>query len=667
MNHSLLTQKHQELKCLMQTYFDVAQEVLFSLNEEFCFTSVNAYAETHLEQPIDDILKTPFYQLAETEEEQLFLQERLVRFQHAKQQHLQFSMSWTSPAGKQFEIAVQLSKYQHGFIGSGKDLTNTLLAVSELYETQSNFETLIEHNLFGILITDQSGNVMFANQAAANILHQTLEELMGFPIGIIQPMAAGEKFEIDFLRPNLPPGRAEISSMQTTWRELPANLVIMNDITDLFEARKHIERMAYLDSLTQLPNRSFFMTMLNKTISRYERNQKKFALFFMDLNAFKSINDNYGHTTGDTLLAQVSERLRTTFRNEDLIARMGGDEFTAIIEDINSITDLKNLALKINHQLLKPIPINSHSVMASMSIGIAIFPDDSRHAETLLSQADAAMYAAKKQNTTHYSFFQPNMLIMSQSEMEQKSRLFNALTNQEFRLFYQPQMNLLSHEIEGYEALIRWEQPESGIIPPDEFIPLLEQTGLITDVGYWVIDTALKQLETWQANGKPLRKISVNVSPIQLYETDFVHNVIQRVKHSNISPKFLALEITESVFISSMIHTRQMILELQRAGFEVHMDDFGSGYSSFNELKHLPFDVIKIDRGFIQHLDHDPRDVILVETMIRALHGLEKRVIAEGIENEAQMQLLKQLGCDMIQGYFLSKPLPIDQLDPKYL
>lgn len=251
----------------------------------------------------------------------------------------------------------------------------------------------------------------------------------------------------------------------------------------------------------------------------------------------------------------------------------------------------------------------------------------------------------------------------SGGQMEHKNKLFQAPKNQQFVLYYQPQQNLLNGAIESYEALIRWQHPNEGLIFPDQFIPLLEQTGMIVDVGYWVIDTAIKQLETWQATNRPLKKIAINVSPVQLYESDFVQHMVQRFKKTQISPKWLALEITESVFINNMIQTRQVILELQNAGFEMHMDDFGSGYSSFNELKNLPFDVIKIDRGFIQQIDTDARDIILVESMINALHGLEKKVIAEGIENPTQKQILQSLGCDYIQGYLLSKPKPIQEIE----
>lgn len=244
-----------------------------------------------------------------------------------------------------------------------------------------------------------------------------------------------------------------------------------------------------------------------------------------------------------------------------------------------------------------------------------------------------------------------------------QNQLLLAHTREQFCLYFQPQQILDTGQIHSVEALIRWQHPTKGLQPPDQFIPILEQSGLIIDVGYWVLDQAIQQLETWQAQNRPLYQISINVSPVQLNEPNFVAKLLDRVKHTHISPKWLAIEITESIFVSHMAHTRQMIFELQNSGLEVQMDDFGSGYSSLNELKNLPFDVIKIDREFVKQIDTDARDVVLVEAVIQALHKLDKKVIAEGIENTKQKQILEQLGCDLIQGYFLAKPLPIQHLE----
>lgn len=653
---------NDELKHLMHDYFDVAQEVLFSLDSSFNFLSVNRFASDKLKFPSDLMIGTPLHQLSHLSDEQVFIQNRLSKFAHSDMNHLQFTMHWSLPAGNNCEMSIQLLRHNNQYIGSAKDLSDTLRTLEELYEAQANFETLIEHNLNGILITDHNGIILFANQAATDLMCQEKDNLIGAPFGFIQPSQNREKFEIDLLRPGQAPGRAEVSTISTIWREQPANLILIHDITDLHEAQKRIEEMAYFDVLTKLPNRAFFMRMLEKTINRYERHGGGFALMFMDLNDFKSVNDSYGHASGDLLLNQVGDRLRGAFRDEDLIARIGGDEFTAIVEGTTSLIDIKNLCLKITNSFKQSIQIGDHQIHAQPSIGISIYPESATTADMLLSQADIAMYHAKKSDHKPFSFFDASMLNLSGQKTNQKSRIFKAFENQEFCLFFQPQQNLCDGKVESFEALIRWQHPDKGLIPPNQFIPILEQTGLIVEVGCWILETAITLLESWQASGQKLYKISINVSPVQLYEPNFVQQVLEKIQASLISPEWIALEITESMFISNMIHTRQMILELQNAGLEVHMDDFGSGYSSFSELKNLPFDIIKIDRAFISQMDRDPRDVILVESMIRALHGLEKKVIAEGIENIEQRNILEDLGCDMIQGYLLSKPKPIEEL-----
>lgn len=655
---------NDEQQNLIQDYFKVAQEALFSLNSDFQILSFNDYMGKTLNLNLEQIRGSLFTELTADNKEKAFLNRRLKAFADSDKSHFQFTMTWQNANNKTLELAIQLSKHSdQGYIGSAKDLSDTLFILSELYQSKSNFETLFENNLTGILITDTSGQILLANPAAANLMHQSVEDLIGFPFGNIQPMGQGEKFEIDFLRPNMPPGRAEITSIETTWMEQPAHLVIIHDITSLHEAHKRIEEMAYFDSLTSLPNRTFFLLTLNKTIERYKRHGEGFALFFMDLNDFKAVNDSFGHAFGDQLLIQVGKRFQSVFRTEDLLSRMGGDEFTVILENLTNPSDLKNLALKIQKTFKTPFKLGNHEVYSTPSIGIALYPKDGKTSDSLLSQADAAMYVAKKQTTQNFAFYSPEMAMQNKSALLQKTLLNKALINNEFELYYQPQLSLDNHKVESYEALIRWNKPGEGIISPDQFIPQLEQTGLITEVGDWVIDEAIAQLQRWQQKNKPLKKLSVNVSPIQLYNPDFIDSVINRVHKSNVPADRIAIEITESVFITNMINASRAILQLQNAGIEVHMDDFGSGYSSFNELKNLPFDVIKIDQAFIRQIDTDPRDVILVESLINALHGLEKRVIAEGVANEYQKEILQKLQCDIIQGYLLSKPAPIDDLE----
>lgn len=652
------------IKQPFQAYADVAQEVLFTLDSNFKLTSINRFAEQHLAMQNNAFIGQPLYLLSDNTEEQSFIQQRLEKFARTQDQHLRFTMHWKVHPDSYFEMSIQLSKLQDQYVGSAKDLSDTLATLQELYESKTNFETLIEKSLTGILITDLKGIVLFANQAASDLMNWPKSDLIGFAFGYIQSNMGDEKFEIDLLRPGMPPGRAEVSSMQTIWREQPANLVIIHDITSLYEAKKRIEEMAYFDELTQLPNRIYFMSVLHKTIERYERHGNGFALFYMDLNDFKTINENYGHSSGDKLLNQVSQRFKNIFRDEDVVARIGGDEFTAIVEQVIEPAALKAICLKILNAFKHKLNIDDHPLYIQPSIGISLYPQNATDPDMLLSQADLAMYHAKAHPSEPYMFYDSSMSAQNSHSTLRHLHIYEALKRDEFVLYYQPQQDLNSGKIVGVEALIRWNHPQDGLIAPDLFIPILEQTGLIVEVGYWVLDQAIALLEYWQRIEQTLRKISINVSPIQLYSAGFIDKVIHKIEQSKIDPQYIAIEITESVFISNKTNTRQMILQLQAKGIEVHMDDFGSGYSSFNELKSLPFDVIKIDREFIQHIDTDNRDIILVEAMIHAFHGLGKKVIAEGIETLAHKTILKSLKCDIIQGYLLSKPIPAEQLTP---
>ncbi|MDH5490257.1 MAG: EAL domain-containing protein, partial [Rhodospirillaceae bacterium] len=411
---------------------------------------------------------------------------------------------------------------------------------------------------------------------------------------------------------------------------------------------------------TGLPNRSLFIDRLNQSLPSMARSNKKLALLFIDLDGFKVVNDTLGHDIGDELLQQAAERLGHCVRTGDTVARLGGDEFTITMPNLDDLKNAPIVAQRSLEALSKPFVIGGHEAFVSASIGITIFPDDATTSQELLKNADAAMYKAKDEGKANYQYFTADMNLQVKERMIIKNGLIKALENDELSLFYQPKLDMKTNKITAVEALMRWDNPELGSITPFVFIPVLEESGLVVEVGEWAIKRACEQHNEWLKRGLPPMKMAVNLSARQLREKAFVSIVEKTLKKAKLDVKYFEVEITESMLMSDAPNIVAALRKLHEMGIHVSMDDFGTGYSSLSYLKRFPIDTIKIDRSFVSDIATDQDDAEIIRTIINMGKTLNRNVIAEGVETVEQFNMLKEYECDEIQGYYISRPLTGD-------
>ena len=424
------------------------------------------------------------------------------------------------------------------------------------------------------------------------------------------------------------------------------------------ESEQNLNYLAHYDALTHLPNRVLFLDRLSQALASARRNNRLVALMFLDLDRFKNVNDSLGHDSGDQLLSEVATRLISCIRNEDTVSRLGGDEFTIILGEINSAEDAAHIAQKLLNSLTEPFTLKGHEIFISASIGITIFPDDSTDNDSLLKNADMAMYDAKQRGRNNYQFFASYMNASAMEQLEMENKLRHALERNEFLLYYQAKTNIHNQELIGFEALIRWNDPERGIISPDDFIPLLEETNLIIPVGKWVIQEVCRQNKAWQDQGYAPIRVAANLSARQLQDDQIINIVTESLEESGLDARYLELEVTESTLMEDSGHVAEVLNSIKEIGVEyIDIDDFGTGYSSLSYLKNLPISTVKIDQSFVRGLPDDKEDASIARAIIAMAHSLELKVIAEGVENQEQLGFLRKLDCDEIQGYLISKPL----------
>jgi diguanylate cyclase (GGDEF)-like protein/PAS domain S-box-containing protein len=427
------------------------------------------------------------------------------------------------------------------------------------------------------------------------------------------------------------------------------------------QAEIRLRLLAHYDPLTRLPNRDLFRDRLHQAMVHAERNRSLMAVMFLDLDRFKTVNDTLGHDAGDFLLREVSGRLQRCVREDDTVARLGGDEFTVILERLAKPEDAAIVAGKIVDAVAPPILLSGQEAFVTPSIGITIYPLDSDNAENLLKNADTAMYRAKAEGGNGYRFFTPDMNALAADRLEMESGLRRALEREEFQVYYQPKFDLHSQTIVGAEALLRWRHPEKGLISPGEFIPILEETGLIEPVGIWVMEDVCTQICSWQKAGLPFLTVAVNLSGRQLQRNNLAATIGRILEETGLDPKYLELEVTESMLMHDPKYAVDMLMAIRAKGVvHIDVDDFGTGYSSLSYLKRFPIDALKLDKSFVDSLPHDEDDIAISRAVIALAHNLKLQVIAEGVENSGQLEFLRQHGCDVIQGYIISPPIPAD-------
>jgi diguanylate cyclase (GGDEF)-like protein len=456
--------------------------------------------------------------------------------------------------------------------------------------------------------------------------------------------------------------------MERTTQLQNTNLQLEQEIVDrkmiekeLIINKEYLARLAHYDSLTAIPNRIFFNDQLNKAIQKSHSLNQELAIMFIDLDRFKNINDALGHHMGDLVLKKIAERLLSITNNQISLARLGGDEFIVLIQNCCE-GSVHGCVKKILSELTRPICIESHEFFVSASIGIAVYPKDGKTLEELQQNADLAMYKAKRQGGANYQYFKDQMNLLAKANVQMEAALRKAISHQEFELYYQPKFCVKTGRIVGVESLIRWHHPEFGLILPSKFIPLAEETGLIMQIGAWVLHEACRINKSWIDSGFQPISIAVNLSAKQFNYQDITKLVASVLIETKLDPRYLELEITESAVMDNIHSVANKLNDIRKMGVKISVDDFGIGYTSLNYLKKFPVSVLKIDQNFIKGIPNNQNDISIISAVISLAHGLNMKVVAEGVENQDQLQWLANYNCDIVQGYFLSRPLPLEKI-----
>lgn len=544
-----------------------------------------------------------------------------------------------------------------------------------LQENEEKYRAVVRQISEGIIIVDPfSKQIIEANQAYCTLIGYSNEEILRLKIddllaadpevheSIIRKV---QKHRLNFIQESihrhcdghLIDVEVNISTICYGAKEYICYAV--RDITERKKAQEMLVYQACHDLLTQLGNRNLFNEQLEKAIARSQRYKNQLAVIFIDLDRFKNINDTLGHDIGDRFLQKVALKIKNCLRNADIIARWGGDEFTILLSEIKNPQDATIVAKRILNSLKQPIIIAQYQLYCHLSMGIAIYPQDGETGETLLKNADIALYRSKDNGGNQYQYYNPSMDQRKTELLHLESNLYQAIQTNQLRLHYQPQININTGQITGMEALIRWQHPDLGIVSPSQFIPIAEETGLINPIGEWVLFTACKQNKQWQNLGLPPIKIAVNLSPRQC-QPYLVTSLKQILKETKLKPEYLELEITETTIIIHPELTKEILEELTGIGVSITMDDFGSGYSSVGYLKKFPFHKIKIDQSFVRDLKNEPEDLAIISAVVTLGKGFNLQVVAEGVENEEQVKLLRKLQCEIMQGYYFSSPLSVN-------
>jgi len=570
-----------------------------------------------------------------------------------------------------------------------KKLDHSLtLSAEELFQTNQEIQAIFQAIPDQLLHLDKTGKIITYKSGSGSHHYFSTEKLINKSIVEITSREISHQF-ISAIEDVISNRRTvlfefvEIYNKKTCYYEVRMMLVksdqviaIIRDISEKKLVEDQMAYMAYHDSLTGLPNNHLFRDRVTHCIASAKRNNTKLAVMFLDLDRFKLINDTLGHSTGDKLLQATAERLQNCIRSSDSIAlnsnapinpsiaRLGGDEFIILLESIVDIKVISRIAERMVNEINQPIYIGQQEVFTSSSIGIALYPDDGKDVDTLLKNADAAMYYAKDQGRNNFQYYTQSMNEAAAQQLILGNNLRKALSNNEFHIYYQPQVSVITGQIIGLEALVRWQHPEKGFISPALFIPLAEETGQIQAIGEWILRQACLQGAKWIKQGfKPLI-ISVNLSAKQLRQSNLNKMIKNILTETEMPARYLGIELTESAIILEPDMALDRLNKIKSLGIKLSLDDFGTGYSSLSYLKRFPIDTLKIDQAFIKDVKNDPEDAALVKAIIAMGHGMGMDIIAEGVELQEQLEFLSANACDAIQGYLFSKPLPANEIEP---
>lgn len=570
-----------------------------------------------------------------------------------------------------------------GSIGVHNDVTERRMAEEALRESEARYRLMAENSTDMISRTSNRGVLLYASDACRRLLGYEPSELVGR--SFYDFVFDADRDEVRHLSslihesgPTTFAYRVEKKDGSLIWFETTSRSVrdvftgkireivgVSRDVTERKRVEEQIEYQAYHDALTGLPNRRLFRDRLTVALAHARRMKHPLAVMFLDLDRFKVVNDTLGHSTGDELLKTVGTRLQSSLREEDSIARMGGDEFTILLADLKTTDDSAKIAQKVLDTVAQPLRIDGTELFVTTSIGIALFPSDGDTAEALLANADHAMYRAKDAGRNSYQMFTPAMNNRALERLSLENDLRHALDRGELVLHYQPQINIASGRVTGVEALLRWNRPGFGLVGPKDFIPIAEETQLIVPIGEWVLREACRQAVEWQSDRPSGFRMAVNLSPRQFQHSDLPHVIAAALELSGIAPHDLELEITESLAMQNTTRTIATLQRLREMGVQIAIDDFGTGHSSLNYLRSFPIDSVKIDQEFVQEIEGSEADRAIVSAVIGMARGLRLRVTAEGVETESQLAFLREQGCEDVQGFLFGEPVPASAFRPE--
>ncbi|MEW8316854.1 MAG: EAL domain-containing protein [Candidatus Thiodiazotropha endolucinida] len=544
---------------------------------------------------------------------------------------------------------------------------------------------IIEHTMEGVLTTDNQGMIDSVNPAFSEITGYSETEIISqHPRILISDKHSPEFFDELWneviqtgswrgeiwnqrKKGEIYPAWMTISCVQDEQGSIVHYVAVFSDITSIKQTQSQLEHLAHHDSLTNLPNRLLFEDRLEHAIAQAKRQKRQLAVLFLDLDRFKNINDSLGHAMGDELLKEVATRLQNILRDDDTAARLGGDEFTVLVENVEDPSQAAVVASKIQEKFKAPFRIAGRELHVTTSIGISIYPEDGKDVADLTKNADAAMYQAKEQGRNSYRYYTSELTRTAFERLLLETELRSALHQNQLLLYYQPQISLHNGEMTGAEAVLRWHHPRLGIIPPARFIPLAEESGLIHEIGNWVLKEACEQTRYLHRQGLFHGRMAINLSVRQIMQTDLILRFEQIIGESGCPPDMLQLEVTEGIFMGQMKHSVPVLDVFKKLGVSIAIDDFGTGYSSLSYLKQLPIDKLKIDRSFIRDMPHDSDAVAITQAIVSLGKNLGLRITAEGIETMAQQSLLQKMGCQEGQGYLYSPPVPAETFEEMLL
>lgn len=558
--------------------------------------------------------------------------------------------------------------------GVFSDITARKRAELALVGSEKRYRSLFENNLSAVFRAVAGGKILDCNPALVAMLgYGSREELLQRSaadiwydpgeeralLGQLARESSLSNYEIRLKRKDGAPVWAlhNVALLQSEDGQPAVIEGTAFDISRRRRAEEELRHLAYYDAVTGLPNRTLLEDRLSKAMAAARRRKEKLALLFLDLDHFKVINDSLGHATGDRVLNEVATRLKKWSRDQDTVARLGGDEFVIVVNGVKEIGDVAVAARRVLDALIAEARIEGRSLSIGCSLGISIFPDHGNDAVALLKNADAAMYSAKENGRNNFQFFTPEMNAQVVERLNLESDLRGALQKNELFLLYQPQSDIASGQLIGAEALLRWQHPKLGLIPPDKFIRIAENSGLIIPIGEWVLRTACTQSRKWHSEGLPAVPVAVNVSAVQFRQEGFLDLIRRVLRETGLPPEYLELELTESLIMSNAESIVSMLRQLKETGVKLSIDDFGTGYSSLSYLRHFPVYKLKVDRSFVREVTANADDAAITSTIISMAKSLNLKVIAEGVETEAQMRFLSRHRCDEVQGYYFSKPL----------